>query len=417
MNGQRITIELESLPHAVPVTIRLRRLLKMMLRSFGFRAVVKELPPDSQATVNPVGPSCDPSAQDSPRRRQTAAGVFNQGSTMTSIKPKKRRRRLSKAKAKKLYSSISERSTARVMEASRIIRDIAPAPTWLIAAGGTPRLGACWLSSKLISVTHSRNPGVMTIEKPLPGWRRRSPAAVNLRWRCPAGRERPRPSKGRRWAVLTGRRRFVVIAAANESLAEQSLGRLKAELEHNDLLLADFPKAVYPIRKLESQARRCVGQLFGGQRTSIVWQRKRLVLPTMPDPDNESTGAVLHVAGLTGAVRGLSHVDAEGRTIRPDLLLVDDPQDRESARSVIQTAERLALLNGDLLGLAGPGQKIAALATVTVIHRRDLADQLLDRERNPAWQGERFKLVYSFPSNTERWEEYAKLRNQSLRRW
>jgi hypothetical protein len=75
----------------------------------------------------------------------------------------------------------------------------------------------------------------------------------------------------------------------------------------------------------------------------------------------------------------------------------------------------LALLNGDLLGLAGPGQKIAALATITVIHRGDLADQLLDRERSPAWQGERFKLVYIFPSNTERWEEYAKIRNQSLR--
>jgi hypothetical protein len=49
MNRPKITIELESLPHAVPVTIRLRRLLKMMLRSFGFKAVVTQLPAGDHA--------------------------------------------------------------------------------------------------------------------------------------------------------------------------------------------------------------------------------------------------------------------------------------------------------------------------------------------------------------------------------
>jgi hypothetical protein len=215
------------------------------------------------------------------------------------------------------------------------------------------------------------------------------------------------------WAVLTGRRRFVVIVAATETHAEQALGRLKAELEHNPLLLADWPRACYPIRRLESQARRCVGQLFEGERTCIVWQRKRLVLPTMPGPDNESSGAVLHVAGLTGAVRGLSHVDVQGKTIRPDLLLCDDPQDRESARSVIQTSERLAILNGDLLGLAGPGRRIAALTTCTVIAKHDLADQLLDPAKSPAWQGARHKLVYAWPTRADLWEEYQRIRAES----
>ena len=32
--------------------------------------------------------------------------------------------------------------------------------------------------------------------------------------------------------------------------------------------------------------------------------------------------------------------------------------------------------------------------------------QVLDREKNPLWQGERTKLVYEFPRNEKLWEEY-----------
>jgi hypothetical protein len=206
-----------------------------------------------------------------------------------------------------------------------------------------------------------------------------------------------------------------VIVAANESMAEQSLARIKAELECNPLLLADWPKAVYPLQRLESQARRCVGQLFEGARTRIVLQRKRLVMPTMPGPDAEASGAVIHVAGLTGAIRGLSHTTAEGETIRPSMILIDDPSDREAARSPFQTSERLAILNGDLLGLAGPGERIAALCTCTCIFRNDLADQLLDAEKSPAWQGERYKLIYQWPTRTDLWERYLELRRDGMK--
>jgi len=84
-----------------------------------------------------------------------------------------------------------------------------------------------------------------------------------------------------------------------------------------------------------------------------------LVMPTMGGCDNEASGAVIHVAGLTSAVRGLSHVLMSGETIRPDLLLVDDPSDREASKSVVQTNERLSILNGDLMGLGGPGKTLA----------------------------------------------------------
>ncbi len=326
--------------------------------------------------------------------------------------------RLAKPKAGSvgLYDGIAARASAHILEASRKGRDIAPAPE----IENRKRRDAA--AGCLRTFLESYFPGTFALAwsddhlKALARLQAVVDGGGQFALAMPRGSGKTSiVERAALWAVLTGRRRFVVIAAANESLAEQSLGRIKAELEHNPVLLADWPKGVYPIRRLESQARRCVGQLYEGERTCIVWQRKRLVLPTMPGPDNEASGAVLHVAGLTGAVRGLSHVDADGRTIRPDLLLVDDPQDRESARSAVRTAERLALLNGDLLGLSGPGQRIAALVTCTVIHRGDLADQLLDRAKNPAWQGERFRLIDAWATRADLWEEYAKLRAEGFR--
>ncbi len=214
------------------------------------------------------------------------------------------------------------------------------------------------------------------------------------------------------WSILAGYRRFVVIVAANESFAEQSLARLVRELECNDLLFADFPRTCYPIRRLEGQSRRCVGQLYRGERTRVILQRKRLVLPTMPGPDNEASGGVIHVGGLTGAIRGLSQVDPSGELFRPSLVLLDDPSDREAARSVVQTSERLAILNSDLLQLGGPQERIAALVKCTVIFRDDFAHQILDRSKYPSWHGETYRLIYDWPMRTDLWETYLQLRRE-----
>lgn len=122
------------------------------------------------------------------------------------------------------------------------------------------------------------------------------------------------------------------------------------------------------------------------------------------------------VAGLTGSIRGQKATLKTGQVIRPELVLLDDPQTRESAGSPQQNMDRLAILNGDVLGLAGPGKRIAALCTVTVIEPDDMADQLLDRERNPQWHGERTKMLYALPTNEKLWHEYARVLADEQRR-
>ncbi len=211
------------------------------------------------------------------------------------------------------------------------------------------------------------------------------------------------------WAACTGRRRFVVAVGASEDNAAQIVESIRAELESNDLLAADWPEVCYPIRRLEGLATRTPGQLLDGKRTRIRLGAKELVLPTVAG--SPASGTVIRAVGMTGSLRGLKH---EGR--RPDLALLDDVQTDQSARSPAQVQRLESMINGAVLGLAGPGQRIAAVALCTVISTDDLADRLLDRKRNPVWQGERFKLMYAMPTSEKLWEQYAELRAEGLRR-
>jgi hypothetical protein len=215
------------------------------------------------------------------------------------------------------------------------------------------------------------------------------------------------------WAILTGDREFVCLVAGSLDRAVDLLEAIKKELLCNALLLADFPEAVYPIVKLANNARRQIGQRVDGAATYITWAADKLVFPTVEG--SPSSGSVIAVTGLDANIRGQQHTKMDSRIVRPSLVILDDPQTRESARSPAQTRYRLELLNGDVLGMAGPGEKIAGFMTCTKIYPHDLAEQILDRKRNPEWQGECTKMVYAFPTDEKLWDQYAQLRAESLR--
>jgi hypothetical protein len=215
------------------------------------------------------------------------------------------------------------------------------------------------------------------------------------------------------WALLYGHRRFVALIGAEAGAATELLDAVKMEIETNDLLGEDFPEVCFPVRALEGNNNRAGGQTLGGVRTRIAWTSTRVVFPTVKG--KPASGSRLYVAGITGRVRGMMAKVAGGETIRPDFAIPDDPQTDESAASLIETAKREKVLRGAVKGLAGPGRNIAMVVPCTVIAPNDLSDRLLDRDRNPQFQGRRFKLVYAFPDDEQLWDEYARLRRESLR--
>jgi hypothetical protein len=218
------------------------------------------------------------------------------------------------------------------------------------------------------------------------------------------------------WALLYGHREFVALIGSDEEHAADMLDSIKSELENNDLLEEDFSEVCGPIRALEGIHQRAAGQLYRGARTHVGWTAKEIVLPTIEGPiASTGSGGVIKVAGITGRIRGMKHKRADGKATRPSLVLLDDPQTDESARSPSQCATREQTLAGAILGLAGPGRKIAGLMTLTVVRPDDMADRILDRQKHPQWQGQRTKMVYAFPANEKLWREYARLRADGQR--
>jgi len=215
------------------------------------------------------------------------------------------------------------------------------------------------------------------------------------------------------WAMLYGHREFVALIGSDEDHAAGMLDSIKAELENSDRLAADFPEVCHPIRSLEGITQRAAGQLYRGRQTHIGWTAKEIVLPTIEG--SSASGAIIRVAGITGRIRGMKFKRADGQSVRPSLVLIDDPQTDESARIPSQCATRERILAGAILGLSGPGKKIAGLMTLTVVRADDMADRILDRDKHPQWQGERTRMVYDFPTDEALWSRYAEVRADGLR--
>lgn len=216
------------------------------------------------------------------------------------------------------------------------------------------------------------------------------------------------------YAILSGRRKFCVYVGAIAAEAVDRLDEMKIELETNELLAADFPEVCLPIRALEGIPQRANGQTLDGQRTHISWGGKRkIVLPTVAG--SLCSGSVIAVRGITGAMRGMKHTTIDGRSIRPDLVAGDDPQTDSSATNPAQVAKRLKVVNGTMLQLAGGNVRIAAFVLVTVIAQDDMADQILDRERNPQWRGQRTQALRKLPTGDTIWNQYAEVYADGLR--
>ncbi len=218
------------------------------------------------------------------------------------------------------------------------------------------------------------------------------------------------------WAALIGASPFICLVAASAERARDLLENIKIWLETNPLLHEDYPEVTYPIRCLERITNRQKGQKYNGVPTRIDWSSDRVVLPVIEG--SLSSGIVISSSGMKGSdIRGQNYARADGQVVRPQLVLVDDPQTTESAWSPSQSQRREAILAGDVLGMAGPGKKIAGLMACTVIRPADMADNILDRDKHPEWQGERTKMVYAFPApgSDKLWAKYAEIRADSLR--
>jgi len=206
-----------------------------------------------------------------------------------------------------------------------------------------------------------------------------------------------------RWAILYGHRKWIVLISDNEEAAKEMLESCLSEFENNDLLYDDFPEACHPYRALEGESRKCNGQRLDGARTKMKLGAKTFRLPVIDG--SLCSGSRISCVGYGGRIRGLKQKMPDGSTERPDFVIIDDPAKDEQNT----TEKRLKTLEKGILGLGGPGKKIACAVLATVLERGDYADTLRDKRLHPEWRAISIQAMESMPERMDLWEQWHEI--------
>lgn len=209
------------------------------------------------------------------------------------------------------------------------------------------------------------------------------------------------------WAVVNGIRTFVVLVGATDSKANEHRRNFFDMLKASELLLQDYPELLPLLLKKKQPKKqyRLNGQLL---ELSPKDDKGRIVFPDIANVPSCQAHVAPYSLKSTD-VSGLSFVDREGVTRRPDCLIFDDVQTPQSARSAVQTDEREELITKTFCGLAGLGEKLAAIMVCTVREHDDLTQRFLDRERHPDWDGQKYPSLIHLPERMDLWDRYGDL--------
>jgi hypothetical protein len=192
--------------------------------------------------------------------------------------------------------------------------------------------------------------------------------------------------------------------------ALQTLSAIKQYLYQNEGFYQDFPEICYPFLALKGKSQRCASQTFEGKLTGIEWNKDHIVFPTIPK--SVSSGAILEAYGLLAPPRGAREKSEDGENVRPDIVVLDDPQTDQSAKSPTQVASRLGFILQSILMMGGHDCEVSAILNATVIAENDVPDQISNPDKHPEWQCVRIKMVESMPHHLEdMWlTKYAEIR-------
>lgn len=207
--------------------------------------------------------------------------------------------------------------------------------------------------------------------------------------------------------------RFIVPIASTTKLAGRLYQDYRDEWTNNDLLFEDFPEICGPARDLEGAPQRASRQHVNGHLTLINWSKTDFLrLPRVPGDANDYLkslgepwspygGIKMTFVGLDAAFRGLN-IDDD----RPDYLIIDDPETRESAKSIDQVNDRTEVIKKDIEGLEGQEKPVAMVMVTTLQNTFSLSATFTDPEKEPAWEGERYGWVEQWPDRMDLWDDY-----------
>jgi predicted phage terminase large subunit-like protein len=169
------------------------------------------------------------------------------------------------------------------------------------------------------------------------------------------------------WCICFKKRRFILIISDTYPQAKQQLATLKEELETNERIIEDF------------------GDLQGNK-----WQE---------DDIQTSTRIKIQALGTGMKVRGRKFLQ-----YRPDLMIVDDPENLDGVQSAIRRERRRNWFFRSLMKAGWWDTKVFAIGNF--LHFDCLLKHL---EENPMFRSKVYQAILSFATRQDLWADWREL--------
>lgn len=200
------------------------------------------------------------------------------------------------------------------------------------------------------------------------------------------------------WAIilmlaLAGIQPFPVCVPWASSALKRAFRFWRAQLCFNDRLGEDYPEICAPFRHAKGSSQKLAhttwdgGPNDGGPTGATMAIGEGLIVL----PDNRGC---IGGATINGNPRGLNHPTASGKVLRPTIALLDDVQDRGTAKSAVQVNDTIEIIDGDVAGMGEAGASLPMLMSGNCIATDDVMAHYLASDQ---WKSLRIPCVESWP--------------------
>ena len=195
------------------------------------------------------------------------------------------------------------------------------------------------------------------------------------------------------YLVVTKRAKFPAMGGWQSRSASEAFSTWVIAIT-SERLVADYPEYFAPFA-VSTHANRLPRLHWQGEdRPTGAAIKSKLMQIVFPD----GLGAIA-AGSLQGDVKGLNITTADGMSLRPDKLLLDDPQDVKRASDPKFVADTLKQIDTQWLCLAGPDSRISMMVACTIYAPDDVGESL-GKRRNTVFV--RIPRVVSWPVDFEK---------------
>lgn len=173
------------------------------------------------------------------------------------------------------------------------------------------------------------------------------------------------------WCIVTGRTRYALTVADAKEQAAALLEAVKAELESNPRLIADFTEHT-------GQGR--------------VWNVGTIITPS---------NVKLQAFGAGKKMRGLRHGPH-----RPDFVNLDDLENDENVVSPEQRDKLQGWLQKTVLNIGPPDGSLKVVYVGTILHYDSVLARTL---KKPGWEKLSFRSIVQWPENRALWDKWESI--------